>query len=267
MKTLNYLGGKTNSANSVGRHIAKLLPEKKLYVEPYAGMLGILLNRRPAEVEIANDLDKRIVNWWRMLRDHPDELLHLIKMTPYAKTEYYYQQTMLDDPNPLKSALAVSVVLTQSFAKALGEPGGWARKWQESIKKHWLDLPDDLALVAARIKNVQFENTTSLAIVRRVSHFTDAVMYCDPPYDTATSVGCYGVNQQDRSDMIEAFRECKGVVAISGYNDEWDELDWPKIEFSVKTMIGNTLATQNCDRQRTEKLWFNYQLNQLALFE
>ena len=83
LSALSYYGGKSGGHGSSGRGrwIASLLPgdTRTLYAEPYAGMLGILLQRAPAKLEIVNDLNRRIVNWWRVVRDHPDELARMMR--------------------------------------------------------------------------------------------------------------------------------------------------------------------------------------------
>ena len=268
MKALEYLGGKTTTNPMyAGRHIARLLPHKHIYIEPYAGMLGMLLNRAPSQVEIVNDLDKRIVNWWRTLRDHPAELTDMLRLTPWARDEYKYQLTMLDDPDPLKSALAVSVVLMQSLHKALNTgPGDWGRSLSLSLNSRWLELPDKLLQVAKRVSNIQIENTPALRLLERVSELEDCVIYCDPPYATANTVFRYGVNQQDKAKTAEVLQTCKGFVAISGYGDEWDILKWRRIEIPTITRIANTKNTDGEVQRRVEVVWINQPTNQLHLF-
>jgi len=46
---------------------------------------GALLQRERARVEIVNDLDGDIACFWRVLRDHPNELAHKIIATPPSR--------------------------------------------------------------------------------------------------------------------------------------------------------------------------------------
>ena len=82
----SYVGGK-------GKLAKKLLPylavEEKMYVEPYFGAGGIFFAKPPAPTEYINDLNGDVVNFMRVLRDHPHELLRLCQLTPYARDEYY----------------------------------------------------------------------------------------------------------------------------------------------------------------------------------
>ena len=47
----------------------------------------MLLNRPPSPIETYNDLDGEVVNFFRVLRDQPDELIRRIALTPFSREE------------------------------------------------------------------------------------------------------------------------------------------------------------------------------------
>jgi len=59
-------------------HVIKVVdnptPEIWVYVEPYAGSAAVLFAKPRVPAEIINDLDGQVVNFFRLLRDHPAEL-------------------------------------------------------------------------------------------------------------------------------------------------------------------------------------------------
>lgn len=65
-----------------------LLPATNHYCEPFGGSAAVLLNRKPAPVETYNDIDSEVVNFFKMLREHKDELIYAIGMTPFSREEY-----------------------------------------------------------------------------------------------------------------------------------------------------------------------------------
>ena len=67
--------------------IISQFPAHRTYCEPFAGGAGVLLRKMPSEVEIYNDLDGRVVNFFRVARDHPAELMVQLLLTPYARAE------------------------------------------------------------------------------------------------------------------------------------------------------------------------------------
>ncbi len=87
-RTLSYYGGKRGYGKA--QWIASFLPHTpdSCYIEPFAGMAGVLLARAPVKTEILNDLNGRVVNWWRAVRDKPEEFGRLLEFTPFSRAEY-----------------------------------------------------------------------------------------------------------------------------------------------------------------------------------
>src|SRR6185369_8958134 len=72
---LPYIGGK----NRLASKIISLLPEHTTYVEPFAGGAQVLFHKPPSKVEVLNDLNGEVVNFFRVCQWHHDELLRYMK--------------------------------------------------------------------------------------------------------------------------------------------------------------------------------------------
>ena len=68
---LSYIGGK----NRLAKTIIAMLPEHITYVEPFAGGAQVLFHKPPSNVEVLNDLDFDIVNFFRVCQWHYEELV------------------------------------------------------------------------------------------------------------------------------------------------------------------------------------------------
>jgi DNA adenine methylase len=66
--------------------LAASIPHR-VYIEPCAGSMAVLFAKPRAPVEIINYLDGQMVNFFRMLRDHPAELARACQLTP-TRAEY-----------------------------------------------------------------------------------------------------------------------------------------------------------------------------------
>ena len=114
-RTLSYYGGKRGYGKA--EWIASFLPHTpdSCYIEPFAGMAGVLLARAPVKTEILNDLNGRVINWWRAVRDEPEEFGRLLEFTPFSRAEYEWGLSAMDDESlpPLRRALAFHVVVDQ----------------------------------------------------------------------------------------------------------------------------------------------------------
>ena len=80
---LRYYGGK----HSIAPWIVSHFPPHICYVEPFGGALSVLLHKPPARIEVANDADRLVVTFFRVLRERPDALRRAIALTPYAREE------------------------------------------------------------------------------------------------------------------------------------------------------------------------------------
>src|SRR5271169_5497265 len=72
---LPYIGGK----NRLAKQIIELFPKHTTYVEPFAGGSQVLFHKEPSAVEVLNDLDGDIVNLFRILQSHDEELIRYMK--------------------------------------------------------------------------------------------------------------------------------------------------------------------------------------------
>ena len=252
LRAMPYYGGKAGWQNGdPGGWIARSLPWEKrsTYIEPFAGMLGVLLRRKPVHLEVVNDLDHRVVNWWRVVRDHPDELERLLSATPHSRVEF--ERCLEDTEDEIEAARRFTVIVTQSANSGTAtKPGNWMSK--KGLTATAVNYASRIPTLAERIRKVQLENTDAIKLLDRVSDMGHAVIYCDPPYTTA-NITAYAISRFDKGAMVDVLRAQKGSVAISGYNDEWDELGWRCEEKSTQRI--DILGKSS---KRTEKLWMNY---------
>ncbi|MHA1593930.1 MAG: DNA adenine methylase [Candidatus Baldrarchaeia archaeon] len=257
-------GGKFSHLN----WLLPLLPKTKVYVEPFAGSAAVLLNKEPAEIEVLNDIDGDIVNFFKVLRDRPADLIKALYLTPFSREEFIKAWKMrgrkdLDDVERARlffvRAEQVRIGLVQTAT-----PGRWAwckltsRRGMSGAVSRWLNRIEALWLVAERLRRVQIENDDAFNVIPRYDS-EETLFYCDPPYphETRGDTRAYGYefSETQHKRLAKLLRSVKGLVAISGYRsplmdelyEDWIRIDAPTIAHSVK-------------ESRTESLWINYPL-------
>jgi len=81
---LSYIGGK----RALAKRIIQILPKHTTYVEPFAGGAQVLFHKEPSPVEILNDLDGEIVNFFRVLKEHHEELVRYFRFVVVSRKWY-----------------------------------------------------------------------------------------------------------------------------------------------------------------------------------
>ena len=262
LKGLAYYGGKSPERGLckwIGSIIG--LDPSTVYIEPFAGMLGVLLSRPKAKIEIVNDVNGNLVNWWVCVRDHPDELARMVRFTPWSRRLFAESCIALKKgrfENDLQRALAFHVVLEQSITKTvISTPGQWSIKYnfKASQNKRWSG--DLFTALAERLKDVKIENRQAAIILKRTRELSKGVIYCDPPYRTA-GTSPYGRIKTDWNEVSQLLDEQKCRVAVSGYGEEWDHLGWARSEYETKHLQIGASAVGGKSTKRVEVLWTNF---------
>lgn len=80
---ISYYGGKQKML----KHILPLIPTHKIYIEPFFGGGAVFFGKNPSEVEVINDLNSYVINFYNVLKDKKKfkKLLCLIKHTSTTK--------------------------------------------------------------------------------------------------------------------------------------------------------------------------------------
>jgi DNA adenine methylase len=253
---LRYYGGKWNLA----KWIISYFPPHKNYVDPCGGSAAILLQKKRSQLETYNDIDQHVVNFFQTLRNHPDELLNQIRLTPWSRTEFELSKTPVTDPIENARRFFVSIwmsISNQPFNKATGmRMTSYAEQSYSPACKNYFELINGTTLqkVAERFIGVQIENRDAIDVIRQYDHET-TLIYFDPPYVAATrSQSNQYMNETDNAFHIaaaSALHQAKGYVVLSGYNCPLYEELYPNfIRYDHK-------AQTNSGGERIESVWLS----------
>lgn len=255
---LRYHGGKWLLAPWILSHF----PEHRVYVEPFGGAGSVLLQKRRSYAEIYNDLDGEIVNLFRVMRDHGEELQRRLELTPFARDEYRMSFERVEDTiEQARRTVVRSYMGFGSNALCRDIKSGFRSNSNRSgtTPAHdWKNYPGALVAIVERLRGVVIENRDAVDVMMR--HDGEGTLhYCDPPYvhDTRSAHmhGHHGYTHEmtdpDHRALAGTLCTLKGMVIVSGYHSPlYDELytDWHRIERT---------ALADGARVRTEVLWMN----------
>lgn len=264
LSALPYYGGKSARANSgTGAWVSRTIgptPKVWTYCEPFAGMLGVLLQRPPAQVELVNDTDRWVISWWRAVRDHAQEFSRRIEATPNSRDEFERACQQLENGptgDTLQDGITAHVIISQGMTHGTNaHPSNWQVKYSPGIRTLGRMRAQQVQALAKRIRDVQLESRDALELLERTASERRILLYCDPPYRSANT-GAYGQSSLDWDALAALFQAQQGQVAISGYGDEWDGLGWRRKERPAAVAGIGKQSKRKAD-PRTEVLWLNF---------
>lgn len=258
---ITWYGGKIRLA----KKIVSIFPDHKIYCEPYAGGLSVLLSKPYEGIsEYANDLNGRITNFWRVIQDEAlfAAFQRRIDATPFSEAEWQWSRA-IEPVDPITRAVAFFINCRQSFGGSQRSFSPPTRLISRGMGKHassWLSAVDRLPDVHDRLKRVQILNRSAISVIEQLDS-ADTQFYLDPPYlgetRTARNVYEYEMDREQHEVLLDTIRQCKGKVVISGYPSElYDSRlrDWHLTTLNVP----NNASGGKTKRRMTECLWRNF---------
>jgi len=253
---LNWFGGKSKLAAKIIQHF----PPHRTYCEPFGGSAAVLLAKEPSKVEVYNDIDRELVNFFQVLRDTKlcAKLHAAAENTLYARAEFELAKQKSDDP--VEAARRFVVRHRMSFG-GIGDDWcysiGNTRRGTAAAIRRWQWGVDAIPAIHERLKHVQVECADWRQVVARFDS-PMTLYYCDPPYVPETRVaGTYRheLTQDDHRRLVACLLSVRGMVVLSGYAHKTykalERAGWARIDYRTCTHARGSLT------KRVECLWLS----------
>jgi DNA adenine methylase len=214
--------------------------------------------KAPSRTEIYNEIDERIVNVFRVLRDpvKSEELRHLLELTPFASAEYDDCYSIpvneIDDARRIVfrsfSGIGSDSIFRKNgfrrgFSNCRHDPGFRFKSYLEAIP-----------YFVERLDGVIIENLDWQKVIK-IYDTPKTLFFVDPPYlsDVCSSRAVtYSHPMETKEEHIvlgNVLNQVDGNVVLSGYrSDLYEELfsSWTSYAHSAVTGMG---------KKRTEMIW------------
>ena len=174
---LAYIGGK----NRLSKQIIAIFPSHQTYVEPFAGGAQVFFHKEPSKVEVLNDLDYEICNFFRVCQHHYQELVRYLEYCLISRRWYDLlaaeQPTSLTD---IQRAGRFFYLQKNSFGGLILKQHyhyGVIQRPNYNPKR----IPEVIQAAHQRLQGVQIESLPYEQILERYDRPT-TLFYMDPPY-------------------------------------------------------------------------------------
>lgn len=159
--------------------LLKCVPEHHCYVEVFAGGAKLYFAKEPAPVEVLNDTDAGLVNFYKVIRDHYVDFQNRWRLLLHSSI--WFKEFLAMDPAKLNStdqACRFWYLLNGSFA-SLGRTFGRSKKRNPAT--HIATTFQKAEMMHERLAITTIEQVDFQEVIERYD-FEDAFFYLDPPY-------------------------------------------------------------------------------------
>ena len=255
MKTpITYYGGK----QSLLKYLLPLIPPHKIYCEPFFGGGALFFAKPKSEVEVINDLNGEVVNFFKVVKTKFSELQKEVQGSPHSRELFKRAKAIYDFPDmftDVKRAWAFWIVTNQGFA---GTIGAWGFGKDDSKEKSLANKRNDFTKeYAHRFERGQIEHNDALKVIDRCDD-KNAFMYCDPPYINSDQGHYAGYTESDYKLLLDKLAKAKGKFLLSSYPNPLLNTYIKKYKWKVKQVKKSVAVTKRTDKQKTEMMVFNY---------
>ena len=206
---LSYIGGK----RTLAKEIIALFPKHTTYVEAFAGGAQVFFRKEPSPVEVLNDRDGDIVNFFRICQQHIEELVRYMRFMVVSRE--WHELLKATDPaglTDIQRAARLMYLLKNSYASLV---------LKLDYKCHVVQppgfnperIPELLEEAHKRLARVQIERLPYDEVIARYDR-KETLFYLDPPY-YERKLYRFNLEPNDFRKMAKLLAPLKGKFVLS----------------------------------------------------
>ena len=206
---LSYIGGK----NRLAKRVIEIFPKHTTYVEAFAGGAQVFFRKEPSKVEVLNDLDGEIVNFYRVCQQHYEELLRYFRFALVSRQ--WFDLLKATDPATLtdiQRAARQLYLLRNCFASLVRNPV-YHRNVVQPPSFNVKRLPELIENAHQRLARVQIECAPYGEMLERFDRPT-TLFYLDPPY-WGRNLYRHNFREADFAELADRLTKVRGKFVLS----------------------------------------------------
>lgn len=244
------------------------MPEHVCYAEIFCGGCWIFFAKKPSKVEVINDINGELINFYRVIQRNCDKFKEREKYEMYSRELYYeYLQDFFNGKHKtldnIERAFRFFCFLKESFGSKFASGWGYgAVRNNASAFFNEFKIIDEISL---RLKNVQIDNRDFEDMIKGFDNETTLFM-ADPPYIKSDNKDYYfkstdasfGMNDHQR--LFLALKSIKGKCILTVDDTDWIRDRYTKENgfYTIENEVFYCSADKDNRRHETELIILNY---------
>ena len=217
---IKYYGGKTRMLP----HLLPLIPKHRIYVEAFAGGAALFWAKEPSKIEILNDINANVANFYRVVKLNFRELQQLIETTLHCEGTFKECKSIYNNPSDhsdVKRAWAFFVGANMSYGAEVAGSFQWVKNktddWHPAVAI--ANRRKQFEEYAGRLDKVCIHDRPAHILIEQRDGI-DTFFYLDPPYVGARQGHYKGYTQDDFDQLLETISKIKGKFLMSSYQND-----------------------------------------------
>ena len=259
MKTpISYYGGK----QTMLKYIRPLIPPHNLYCEPFAGGAPVFFDKDPVRINVINDLNSELINFYKVVVSHMNKLKKEISQTLHSRKQHSHALYIYNNPtffNEIQRAWAVWVLSKESFSSILNAAFSVSKTQSKKplkVQNAKLIFENNLQSL---LEQATIECDDAFKIINRYDT-PDSLFFLDPPY-VGCNMGHYAnmFNEQSLNQLLVLCSELKGKFILTMYPNQLIEEFASKNNWIIVAI--DRVVTASINQRRKQKEWIVYNYN------
>lgn len=201
---IKWVGGKSRSVNK----ILPLFPTHKKYVEVFGGAGWLLFGKEPSSIEVFNDFDSNLMNFWNVVRDYPTEFIEsfdwmLVSREIFNQYKEIYKEGIYKDE--IHQAHTFYYLVQSGFGADMKYPSFGTGKDRNRLRLE--NIEKDILKATERLKDVKLMNS-SFEKVFETYDSEETFFFIDSPYRNTKE---YAVGKFEDKQYELLFDYCKNA--------------------------------------------------------
>lgn len=247
---LPYIGGKSRVAKSLIEHF----PPHRTFVELFGGAGHVTCAKEPSRVEVINDLDNGVTNFFRVCQFHHEELIRYFRFALVSRT--WFEILKRTDPitlTDIQRAFRTLYLQKNSFGGRIISPNF---HYFRAVKPNFNpdSIADQIEKMHKRLSRVQIESLPYQQAIEKYDT-KETFFFADPPYYNKPFYR-HNFELKDYLELAERLANLKGKFLMT-LNDH-PEMRKVFSRFQISTISFAYTCLKEGGKKFTELLIRNY---------
>lgn len=244
---IKWVGGKSKSVSK----ILPLFPKHKKYVEVFGGAGWLLFSKEPSDIEVFNDFDSNLMNFWRVVQENPIRFIEsfdwiLVSREIFNQYKEIYKKGIYKDE--IHQAHIFYYLVQSGFGADMKYPSFGTGRDRNRLRIE--NIEKDVLGATERLKEVELINLSFEKVIEMYDS-EDTFFFIDSPYRNTKGYAVGKFVDKQYELLYELCKNAKGKWLYT-INDD----DFIRELFKDFNIITNEVpySISNAKRKRTEEL-------------